>query len=293
MDAFYDLLRNAARQGLLPGMFEHAFMSRAMIAATIIAPVLGGMGTLAVARRLAFFTQTVGHAALTGVALGLMLGEPLDATYAGLFGFSVLVAVLVVYLQNRRADVSDTVIGVVLAQTLGLGIILLVVVTKRFDVHQIEAMLFGSLLTLTDADLGMIAAAGLAGAATLFLVFNPFMLACISPSIARVRGFSSVLLEYVFVVMFTVVIVASLKLVGALLVLALVVLPAAAAGNIAQGLASYFWYGVVLATIGMLSGIAIASLLPIPVGAAVVVSMSVIFYATWLVGTARGAIVGP
>ena len=289
MELLYELFRDAARQGYLPDAFEHAFMVRALVAALIIAPLLGGMGTLIVSRKLAFFTQTIGHASLTGVALGLLLGEPLNETYAGLYGFSLLAAILMMYLRNRTAAASDTVIGVVLAQTLGLGILMLVLVTQRFDVHQVEALLFGSLLTLAERDLVVIGLVGMLAIPVLIGTFNPFMLLCFSPSLARARGARPLVVEYLFVLTATLVVVASLKLIGALLVLALVVVPAAAAGNVAGGLRSYFWLSVFFATFSTLAGLFLTSLFPVPTGAAIVLCASVVFYLTWVAKVMRAS----
>lgn len=282
MDRVYELFRSWADQGYLPDTFEHAFMVRALLAGLILGPLLGGMGTMIVTRKLAFFTQAIGHASLTGVALGLLLGEPLGETYVGLYGFALLTALLMLYIRNRTGAASDTVIGVVLAQTLGIGILMLVLVTKRFDVHQVESMLFGSLLTLSEQDLVLIALIGAAAGLVLIRIFNPFMLMCFNPVLAKTRNARPVAIEYLFVVTATLVVVSSLKLIGALLVLALVVVPAAAAGNIARDLKTYFWSSVAIATISTLLGLMMSSYTSVPTGAAIVLAASVIFYATWL-----------
>jgi zinc transport system permease protein len=282
MDRVYELFRQMADQGFLPDTFEHGFMVRALIAGMILGPLLGGMGTMIVARKLSFFTQTIGHASLTGVALGLLFGEPLGETYAGLYGFALLAAVLMLYIRNRTGAASDTIIGVVLAQTLGLGILTLVLVTKRFDVHQVEAILFGSLLTLSESDLLLIALIGALAASILVGIFNPFMLMCFNPVLARARNAKPVLIEYLFVLTATLVVVSSLKLIGALLVLALVVVPAAAAGNVAGNLRAYFWSSVLIATFSTLTGLALSSYSSVPTGAAIVLVASGVFYLTWL-----------
>lgn len=99
MEAWYQVVANWSRAGLVPEPFAHAFMVRGLLAALIIGPMLGAMGTLVVSKRLTFFTQTLGHASLTGIALGLLLGEPLGATYVGLYAFSLIVALLMVYVR--------------------------------------------------------------------------------------------------------------------------------------------------------------------------------------------------
>ena len=166
----YELISSWAKAGYLPGIFEHTFMIRGMLAAMIIGPVLGAMGTVVVTKKLAFFTQTVGNASLTGVARGLLFGEPIEGTYAGLYGFCLIVALLMTFVKNQTRLSNDTVIGVVLAQVLGIGIIMLVLVTKQFNIHQVEAILFGSLITLTDGDLLALAFTSVVATAAFFIL---------------------------------------------------------------------------------------------------------------------------
>lgn len=100
MEWIYEWIGGMAQSGYLPDIFEHAFMIRGMIAALLIGPALGGMGTVVVTKKLSFFTQTIGNASLTGVAIGLLFGEPIDGTYAGLFGFCLIVALMMTYIKK-------------------------------------------------------------------------------------------------------------------------------------------------------------------------------------------------
>ncbi len=147
--------------------FDYPFLVRGFLCVMLLAPLLGGISHLVVARRMAFFSAALGQAAITGVCVGLLLGEPLNAPYGGMFGFCLLSTLAMVYAKRRSKLPPDTLIGVFLALTLGLGLCLLVAVTRQFNVHQVEAILFGSLLTVTDADLVLlvIAAIGRGGSA--------------------------------------------------------------------------------------------------------------------------------
>src|SRR5205809_6170213 len=130
-------------------------------------PMLGGFGHLVGTRRMAFFCAALGGGALTGVAIGLLLGEPLNAPYGGMFGFCLLSTLAMVYVKRHATLPPDTLIGVFHALTLGLGLCLLVALTRQFNVHQVESVLFGSLLTVTDADLLLLLAVGILVAALL------------------------------------------------------------------------------------------------------------------------------
>ena len=283
MDWLYGLISSWAKAGYLPGIFEHTFMIRGMLAAVIIGPILGGMGTVVVTKKLAFFTQTIGNASLTGVALGLLFGEPIEGTYAGLYGFCLIVALLMTFVKNRTRLSNDTVIGVVLAQVLGIGIIMLVMVTKQFNIHQVEAILFGSLITLTDADLLALVLSSVIVTVIFCITFNRIVIAGFNPVLAKARGINPVLLEYVFITLMTTVVVASLKLIGALLVLVLIVVPAAGAQNIVGGLRQFIWVSIVFSTVSTASGLLLSGLFPVPTGTAIVLVSSILFYATLMI----------
>ena len=283
MQGLYLLLAEWTKAGYLPSMFEHSFMVRGLIAALIIGPVLGGMGMLVVTKKLSFFTQTVGHASLTGVALGLLFGEPIEGTYAGLYGFCLIVALLMTYVKNRARISNDTAIGVVLAQVLGIGIVLLVAVTKQFNIHQVEAILFGSLIALNDQDIILLAITALAASVIIYFIFNRTMLVSFNPVMAKASGHDPLKLEYIFICVLTAVVVSSLKLVGALLVLVLAVVPAAGAQNLAGNLRQFFWLSILFATTSTVFGLLIAGTWPIPTGGAIVLVSAFLFYGSLVV----------
>ena len=235
MTSFYRWVGDLAQQGWLPDDFQYPFLIRGFFCALILAPILGGLSHLVVTRRMAFFSAALGQAALTGVAIGLLVGEPLNAPYGGMFGFCLLTTLAMVYVKRHATLPQDTLIGVFHALTLGLGLCLLVVVTRQFNVHQVESVLFGSLLTVTDADLLLLLAVGAVVAIVLIWQYNNLLLDSLSPSLARVAGAESAFLDYLFAILLTLSIVVSLKVIGALLVEALVLVPAAAARNLARG----------------------------------------------------------
>jgi zinc transport system permease protein len=274
MTAFYD-------------WFQYPFLVRGFLCVLLLAPLLGGISHLVVARRMAFFSAALGQAAITGVCVGLLLGEPLNAPYGGMFGFCLLSTLGMVYAKRRSQLPPDTLIGVFLALTLGLGLCLLVAVTRQFNVHQVEAVLFGSLLTVTDTDLVLLVVAGAGVVVILLSRYNDLLLDSLSPQLAKARGIDSGFLEYLFAVVLTIAILVSLKVIGALLVEALVVVPAAASRNIARGTRAYLVWSVVVALLAGAGGLAISTRLLVPTGGAVVLAASLIFFLTLLTSAVR------
>jgi zinc transport system permease protein len=272
---------------IVTDLFDYPFLVRGFLCVLLLAPLLGGISHLVVARRMAFFSAALGQAAITGVCVGLLLGEPLNAPYGGMFGFCLLSTLAMVYAKRRSKLPPDTLIGVFLALTLGLGLCLLVAVTRQFNVHQVEAILFGSLLTVTDVDLVLLVIAAIGLTMLLFRHYNDLLLDSLSTPLASVRGINSAYLEYGFAIILTIAILVSLKVIGALLVEALIVVPAAAARNIATGARSYLLWSVIVAFVAGAGGLLISTRLLVPTGGAVVLAVSLIFFLTLAIGSFR------
>ena len=269
--------------------FELPFLRRGFVAVLLIAPLLGGLSHLVVARRLAFLSTALGQAALTGLTIGLALGEPLDEPWGGMTGFCLLLALLMVWLKRRAALPADTLIGVFVAFTLGLGICLLVAVTQRFNVHQIEALMFGSLLTVTDGDLVRLALLLVAVVVVLHRSYNDLLLDSVAPTLAPAHVKNRARLEYLLVIVLTVAIVASLKIVGALLVEALVVIPAAAGRQLATTLRAHLLASIAIAFLGGTGGLALSCAFSVPSGGAVVLALALLFVLAYAVGAVHRA----
>jgi zinc transport system permease protein len=280
MTSFYAWIGDLAQRGILPSDFQYPFLIRGFLCVLVLAPILGGLSHLVVTRRMAFFSAALGQAALTGVAIGLLLGEPLNAPYGGMFGFCLLSTLAMVYTRRHATLPPDTLIGVFHALTLGLGLCLLVAVTRQFNVHQVESVLFGSLLTVTDGDLLLLVAVGVVVAILLVREYNHLLLDSLSPPLAKIGGADSAFLEYFFAVLLTVSIVVSLKIIGALLVEALVVVPAAAARNVATGTRNYLALSVLVAFLAGVGGLGISTRFLVPTGGAVVLAVTAIFFVT-------------
>jgi zinc transport system permease protein len=285
MDRLYTFLADLAAKGALPEALRYPFVARGLLAVLILAPLLGGMSHLVVARRLAFFSTALGQAALTGLTLGLLAGEPINAPYAGIYGFCLASALLMTFVKRRSRLPPDTLIGVFMALTLGLGVCLLVAATKQFNIHQIEAVMFGSLLTVTDGDLLILLVTALAVIVVLARAYNALLFDSLNSPMARASGVDSARVEYLFVVLLTMAIVVSLKIIGALLVEALVVVPAAAARNLARSTRGYLGWSVLTALVTGVAGIFASTRLRVPTGGAVVLALGACFFLTLALGT--------
>jgi zinc transport system permease protein len=283
MSAFFEQLRlliqGWAGAGYLPEALAYGFVVNALFAGLLIGPVLGGLGTLVVVKRFAFFSEAVGHAALTGVAIGILLGEPYTGPYGSLFGYCLLFGLLLNYLRNRTGLSPDTLIGVFLSVSLAVGASLLLVLAGRINIHILENVLFGSVLTVNAQDLAVLTLVSLLVVALTIPMYNRFMLASFNPQLASVRGVLVKPLDYLFVMLVALVTVAAVKVIGAILVGALLVIPAAAARLLSQSLKGFFWLSVLIATFCTLIGVflPIAVELPVPSGASIIIMAGIVF----------------
>ncbi|MBC3459355.1 metal ABC transporter permease [Pseudomonas mosselii] len=278
-ESFRQLVQDWATAGYLPEALAYGFVVNALLAGLMIGPVLGGLGTLVVVKRFAFFSEAVGHAALTGVAIGILLGEPYTGPYGSLFGYCLLFGILLNFLRNRTGLSPDTLIGVFLSVSLALGASLLLMLAGKINVHILENVLFGSVLTVSAHDLLVLGIVAVLVLALALPLYNRIMLASFNPQLAAVRGVAVKSLDYLFVVLVTLVTVASVKVIGAILVGALLVIPAAAARLVSQSLKGFFFVSVIIATLSTLLGILLPIVLdlPVPSGAAIILVAGICF----------------
>jgi zinc transport system permease protein len=276
------LCQQGSQQGLLPECFQYAFVVNSLLCALMLGPLLGGVGTMVVTKRLAFFSEAVGHAAMTGVAFGIILGEPYTAPYVSLFSFCILFGLIMNYTRNRTNMANDTLIGVFLSISIAVGACILLFVSSKINIHILDQVLFGSILTVNDLDMIVLLVITLLCGVLGVVFFNQMLLASFNPSLARLRGVRVTLLDYVFVFMVTVITVASVKIVGAVLVEALLLIPAASARNLSRSVKGFFFGSMVLATLSCLIGIILPMQLslPLPSGGAIIIVSALFFVAS-------------
>ncbi len=283
---FYQWIRDGveiwATQSNATLAFQYDFVINALMGAIFIGPLLGALGSMVVVKRMAFFSQAVGNAALTGVAIGVLLGESNTSPYVSMFGFCLIFGIVLKYTQHRSSLSNDTLIGVFLSISLALGASLLLFVSAKINTHIMEAVLFGSVLTVDDTDINILILTTIACAAIGGPLYNKTMLAALNGSLAAARGIKVKTLDYIFVIMITVVTVACVKIVGAVLVEALLLIPAAAARNVSRSLKGFVIGSMVISTISCLAGIIIPMQydLPLPSGGAIILCSAIFFLIT-------------
>jgi len=289
MNAFYDVLRqyiiNLAEQGTIHYTFLYEFVVNGFLCAFVVGPLLGGIGTMVVIKRMAFFSQAIGNAALTGVAIGVIIGESYTAPYVSMFSFCILFALFLNFSKNRTKMSSDTLIGVFLSISLAIGATTLLWVSARVNTHILDTVMFGSILTVNNTDMNVLLVTALITAVVALPLYNRMLLASLNPSLAHVRGVRVHLLEYVFVLLVTILTVACVKIVGAVLVEALLLIPAAAARNLNSSIRGFVIWSIIFSTASCLIGVYAPMRwdLPVPSGGAIILTAAMIFVVTMII----------
>ncbi len=261
-------------------MFEwlqYDFMRVALWAVLLVVPLMALLGTLVVNNRMSFFSDALGHSALTGVAVGVIAGVSDYRWILVLFG--VVFALLMNRIRHSRLSSTDTVIGVFSSVGVALGLALL---SARGNLTNYQSLLVGDILSITSDELWVL---GIALAATVILwvvCFNGFFATSISPALARSKGRPVALYDNLFVVLVAVIVMLAIRWVGLLLINAMLILPAAAARNVARSMRSFHLLAVVFGLFSGVLGLALSYYNGIATGPAIILVLAAVFFGTFL-----------
>ena len=269
MEIIYEVL-----DMLLPfSWISYTFMKHALLAVLLMTPLFGLLSTMVVSSRMAFFSDSLGHGAFTGIAVGALVG--MISPLSSLLLFSVVFALIITYIKRHTAASADTVIGVFSSTAIAVG---LMVMSRGGGFTKFSPLLIGDILSVTPADLAGLAAVDVIVVLTWALLFNRLLLLSINPSFARSRGISVAAVEAVFAVLLAVVVAVSIQWVGILIINALLVLPGATARNIARNVKEYHIVSVASALIAGITGLLAAYYFGIAAGASIVAVAAVLFF---------------
>ena len=271
MDIIY-----SAMNVLLP--FEwasHTFMKNAFLAILLVTPLFGLLSTMVVSNRMAFFSDSLGHGAFTGIAIGVLFGSV--SPLLSLLVFSVLFALFITYIKTKSTASTDTIIGVFSSTAIALG---LMIMSYGGGFNKFSAFLIGDVLSITEDDLQALVIVFVLVAAAWALLFNRLLVLSINSSFARSRGISTFWAEGLFAAILAVVVSISIQWVGILIINALLVLPAAAARNVTGNVKQYHVVSVLIALLSGFTGLILAYYFNMAAGATIVVLSAVIFFIT-------------
>ena len=253
----------------------YTFMKNALLAMLLITPLFGMLGTMAVDNKMAFFSDALGHSALTGIAIGVILGW--QSQMASMLLFGVIWALLITFVKHHSKMSADTIISVFSSTSIALG---LVVLSRGGAFAKYSNVLVGDVLSVTQGDLLALLITLIAAVVIWLSLFNPLMITSVNSPLARSRGIRSRLTEYAFTVLVAVSVMMSIRWVGVMLINSLLILPAAASRNIARNAAGYLRLSVLLSMFSGVSGLILSYYLNTSAGAAVVLVAAGIYFVT-------------
>jgi zinc transport system permease protein len=269
--SFIDRLSNALG-------YEYTFEFRALLSVLLVTAICGMVGALVVGNRMAFFSDAMAHCAFAGVALGVLLTLALGSGRHPeefrwliplvMVAFGALVGLAIAFVKEKTDLASDTVIGVFFAGAIGFGAMLLTALKQRRAIDP-DNFLFGSPLYVQDIDFLYLAILFVLVVALLFWRYNHLLLASFNSSLARSRRISLRLNNYLFILLLALIVNFSIVTVGALLINAMLIVPAATASNIARNMRQMFWLTLAFSLTAGRAGLYLSersSVIPFPTG---------------------------
>ncbi|MCE5250374.1 metal ABC transporter permease [bacterium] len=255
---------------------QFEFMRNAVIAGLLISVACGIIGALVVVNRMVFISGGIAHAAYGGIGLAFFFRLP---PLLGASLFSVVIAMIIGALTFKNRHRSDTIIGVLWAAGMALGIIL-IDLTPGYAVD-LMSYLFGSILTIPAVDLWLLLALDAVILLAVIFYYRDFLALSYDEQFASLRGVPVKILYFALLVLASLTIVMTIRLVGLILVIALLTIPTYMAEKMAKSLGSMMVYSAILSAVFTLSGLWVSYTLNITSGAAIIMVATVAFFISY------------
>lgn len=263
-------------------MFSYGFMQRAFLASLLIGLACSVIGVFVVLKGLSFIGAGTAHAAFAGVAFAFLIGVP-PLFMAVLFGLSTVW--ITGFLQQKGKMKPDVSIGIFYTLTMALAI-LFIGLMKVYN-PEVFGYLFGSILSVTSFDLKVILLLSIAILTTIFIFFKEFHFISFDQEMAEASGIPARTLSFLLLNLISLTIVISLKAVGAILVFALLVIPAAAAEQWARTMRSMMIYSIIIGVFSSWTGVMLSYWFDLPSGSTIVLLATLIFFLAVLTSPKR------
>ena len=251
------------------------FLTRALLAGIGLALVTGPTGCFIVWRRLAYFGETIAHSALLGVAIAILIELHLAV---GIFAVASAIVLAMFYLERRDTLPTDTLLGLLSHGGLALGLVILSFFPgMRLDLH---ALLFGDILAVSRTDLAVVWAGGAAALGVLAWIWRPLLAATVSVDLAAVAGLRPDRARLIFGFLLAAVIAGAIKIVGVLLIVALLIIPAATVRRFASSPERMAVGAAAMGAAAVAAGLLASAKLDTPSGPSIVVAALALFIVT-------------
>lgn len=253
-------------------IFSYPFMQRALIAGILIAVLAAVSGSFIVLRRYSLLSETLAHVSLVGVSIGLLAGvSPLWMAVMA----SMIAAWLIEYLRSRHGLYSDSILAIFLSGSLALSIVI-ISLAGSFNAS-LFSYLFGSILSVSNEDLWIMGIAGAVGMALLVIFFKELYFIAFDEEVARTSGIAVTALNFMLVSIIALIIALSIRVVGTLLIGAMMVIPTVSAIRFGYGFFKTTYIAIAIALVSVFAGLLLSYAYALPSGAAIVLCLLLFF----------------
>ena len=258
---------------------DYAFMRNALLAVLIITPLFALLGTMIVNKKMAYFSDALGHSALTGIAVGVVFG--MQDTTISMVIFAVAFALLLNKISSRNTASTDTIISVFSSCWVAIG---LVILSAGGNFSKYSAILVGDILSITTQEIWYLIGIFVFTILFWILGFNYLNAISIHRTVAKSKQIPVKLMDNLFAVLVALIVMLSIKWVGILIINALLILPAASARNISSNMREYHLFSLIFSMFSGIVGLVVSYYTNVATGPMIVIIASVIYFATYLYG---------
>ena len=272
MEVIYNFL-----EVILPFDFmEYTFMKNAFLAILLVSPVFAIIGTMIVNKKMAFFSDALGHSALTGIAIGMLLG--MTNINISMIIFAIVFALLLNFIKNKTTYGADTIISVFSSIAIALG---LAILAQSGSFNKYSNYLVGDILSISETEIIYLFIAFILTFVFWYYLFNKLNAVSLNTTLAKSKGINVKLMENIFAVLIAIMVMISIRWVGILLINSLIILPAASSRNVAMTMRSYHLIAILIALFSGIIGLIISYYTNIPTGPMIVIISGIIYFITF------------
>lgn len=261
----------------IDGLLNFHFLQNALITALVIGIVGGAVGCFIILRGMSLMGDAISHAVLPGVAISFILGINF---FIGAIVFGLLASTIITYIRSNSIIKSDTAIGITFSSFLALGIILIGIANSSTDLFHI---LFGNILAVQDLDMWITIAVALLVLTTITIFFRPLLLTTFDPILAKSIGVKVTFYHYLLMVILTLVAVTAMQSVGTILIVALLITPAATAYLYANSLTTMIFLSSGFGALASVLGLFIGYSFNIAAGSSIVLTSALLFLISFFI----------
>ena len=264
---------------ILPFSWTNAeFMKNALIAIIIVAPLYGIVGTMVVNKKMAFFADSLGHSALTGIGIGVILG--VSNQLISIVTFSLIFAIVLILVKNKSHQATDTTIGVFASTAVALGLVML---SSSGGFQKYSYYLIGDLLSISKTDIiGLLVTFVIIILFWIF-IFNKIFIISINAELAHTRGINYLFYDIIFISLIAILVAISIGWVGILVINSLLILPCAAARNFSSNIRQYTLFSILISLVAGIIGLILSFYIGSATGATIILVLAVIYFLSLLI----------